>query len=210
MLGQNVWVCPSQDTVVVINVGNNEIFQQSPALDIVRKYLSCNISDRLRSRDYAVLRSACHRFFDGRAAVTPLERRRSLRTILGIESATPYGEAWDSMLGEYTMRKNNLSLLPIFVRCMQNNLASGIESFAIVREGERLFMRLFGPVGEHKVEIGLYGYAETLMNFGGELYRMRTLGGVVSGATGQPVYRIEMIFPELPNSRRIALHRCWT
>ena len=205
MLGQNVWVCPSQDVVVVINAGNNEIFQQSPALDIVRKYLSCNISDRLRSRDYAVLRSACHRFFDGRAAVTPLERRRSLRTILGIESATPYAEAWDSILGEYTMRKNNLSLLPIFVRCMQNNLASGIESFAIVREGERLFMRLFGPVGEHKVEIGLYGYAETLMNFGGELYRMRTLGGVVSGAKGQPVYRIEMIFPELPNSSVIEL-----
>ena len=33
-------------------------------------------------------------------------------------------------------------------------------------------MQLKGPVGEHKLQIGLYGYAETLMNFGGELYRM--------------------------------------
>ena len=39
------------------------------------------------------------------------------------------------------------------------------------------------------------------MNFGGELYRMRTLGEVVRGTEGQKVYRIEIIFPELPNSR---------
>ncbi len=205
MLGQNVWVCPSQDTVVVITAGNNEIFQQSPALDIVRKYLSGDISDRLRARDHAVLRSVCRGFFAGRAAVSPLERRRSLRTALGIESTTPYDAAWDALLGEYSMRKNNLSLLPIFVRCMQNNLVSGIEQLAILREGERLFMSLAGPGGEHKTEIGIYGYAESLMSFGGELYRMRTLGGVVRGAKGEIIYRIEMIFPELPNSRVIEL-----
>ena len=205
MLGQNVWVCPSQDIVVVISAGNNEIFQQSPALDIVRKYLSGDISDRCRSRDYAVLRSACRRFFEGRAAVCPLERRRNLKTVLGVESATPYDAAWDGLLGEYSLRKNNLSLLPIFVRCMQNNLLSGIDRFAILREGEHLIMQLRGPSGDHKLQIGLYGYAEALMNFGGELYRMRTLGGIVRGAEGQSVYRIEMIFPELPNSRVIEL-----
>lgn len=205
MLGQNVWVCPSQEIVVVISAGNNEMFQQSPALDIVRKYLSGNISDRLRSHDQAVLRSAGRRFFENRAAVSPLERKRSLRTFLGIESASPYDKSWDDLLGDYSMRKNNLSLLPIFVRCMQNNLTSGIDTLSFLREGERLFMQLKGPVGEHKLQIGLYGYAETLMNFGGELYRMRTLGGVVRGAEGQPVYRIEMIFPELPNSRVIEL-----
>ena len=205
MLGQNVWVCPSQDTVVVISAGNNEIFQQSPALDIVRKYLSGDISDRLRFRDRAVLVSACRRFFEGRAAVTPLERRRGLRAVLGIESTTPYDASWDALLGEYTMRKNNLSILPLFVRCMQNNLVSGIESLAFLREGERLIMHLQGPIGDHKLQIGLYGYVEVLMNFGGEIYRMRTLGGVVRGAAGQSVYRIEMIFPELPNTRVIEL-----
>lgn len=205
MLGQNVWVCPSQDAVVVISAGNNEIFQQSPALDIVRKYLSGDISDRLRYRDRAVLASTCRRFFEGRAAVSPLESRRGLRTVLGIESATPYDAAWDSLLGEYTMRKNNLSLLPIFVRCMQNNLVSGIDSLTLLREGERLFMHLQGPIGDQKLQIGLYGYVEALMNFGGEIYRMRTLGGVVRGAEGQPVYRIEMIFPELPNTRVIEM-----
>lgn len=205
MLGQNVWVCPSQETVVVISAGNNEMFQQSPALDIVRKYLAGNISDRLRSRDLAVLRSACRRFFENRAAVGPLKKKRNLRTVLGVESASPYDEAWDDLLGDYSMRKNNISLLPIFVRCMQNNLLSGVETLSVLREGESLFLRLNGPFGEHKLQIGLYGYVETLMNFGDEFYRMRTLGGIVRGAEGQPVYRIEMIFPELPNSRVIEL-----
>ena len=205
MLGQNVWVCPTNGIVAVINSGNNELFQQSPALHIVRKYLAGEIHDRLRSRDGAALRAVCRRFFESRAAAHPLSVKHSPATFFGIRSATPYDERWSALVGEYAMRKNNLSLLPLFVRCMQNNLRSGIELVEISREGEGLFMQLHGPSGEHRFGIGLYGYRETLMSFGGELYRMRTLGEVVRGTEGQRVFRIEMIFPELPNSRVIEL-----
>lgn len=205
MLGQNVWVCPTSGIVAVINSGNNELFQQSPALHIIRKYLAGEMLDRLRLSDRAVLKAACGRFFESRAAAHPLAVKHSPATFFGIRSATPYDDRWSALLGEYSMRKNNLSLLPIFVRCMQNNLRSGIELVEIRREGEGLFMQLHGPSGEHRFGIGLYGYRETLMSFGGELYRMRTLGEVVRGREGQRVFRIEMIFPELPNSRVIEL-----
>ena len=33
MLGQNVWLCPGNNIMVVMTGGNNEIFQQSSALD---------------------------------------------------------------------------------------------------------------------------------------------------------------------------------
>ena len=205
MLGQNVWVSPKNDTVVVISAGNNEIFQQSPALFIIRKYLAGELRDDLRLRDFSVLKAACRRFFEGRAAARPLEKKYSLSTFFGLKSATPYCRAWDSVLGEYSMRKNNLSLLPIFVRCMQNNLRSGIETATIYREGERLFMTICGPAAEHRLEIGLYGYAETVLNFAGEPYRVRALGESSYGPDGVVSYRIELIFPELPNNRVIEL-----
>ncbi len=205
MLGQNVWVCPSNGIVTVINSGNNELFQESPALHIIRKYLAGELADRLRLSDRRVLRLTCDRFFESRAAAHPLTARRSLAGFLGIRSATPYDDRWSVLVGDYSMRRNNLSLLPVFVRCMQNNLRSGIESIELRREGEGLFMQVHGPSGEHRFGVGLYGYRETLMSFGGELYRMRSLGEVVRGREGQRVFRIEMIFPELPNSRVIEM-----
>ena len=42
MLGQNTWISPKNSLVAVISSGNNELFQGSPALSIIRKYLSVN------------------------------------------------------------------------------------------------------------------------------------------------------------------------
>ena len=44
MLGQNVWICPKNNIVVSINSGNNELFQESPALTIIRAYLGQDLS----------------------------------------------------------------------------------------------------------------------------------------------------------------------
>ena len=38
MLGQNVWVLPREDLVVAMTAGNNELFQESAALNLIRSY----------------------------------------------------------------------------------------------------------------------------------------------------------------------------
>lgn len=205
MLGQNVWVCPSNDTVVVINAGNNELFQQSPALYIVRKYLAGDIEDELRYRNVGPLRAAEERFFESRRYARPLTARRGLLYFLGIRNARPYDSAWDKLLGKYIMRKNNDSLLPIFVRCMQNNLAAGIELFHIFREGERLFLTVIEGKREKRLELGIYGFAESTLDFNGELYTVKACAEASYDTDGKPIFRIELVYPEIPNTRYIEL-----
>ena len=205
MLGQNVWVCPRNDTVVVINAGNNELFQQSPALYIVRKYLAGDIEDELRYRNVAPLRAGEERFFESRRYARPLTARKGLLYFLGIRNARPYDSTWDKLLGKYIMRKNNDSLLPIFVRCMQNNLAAGIEAVHIFREGERLFLAVIEGKREKRLELGLYGFAESTLDFNGELYTVKACAEASYDTDGKPIFRIELVYPEIPNTRYIEL-----
>ncbi len=205
MLGQNVWVCPSNDTVAVITAGNNELFQQSPALYIVRKYLAGEIEDELKYRNTRLLRAQEKRFFESRRYARPLVAKHGLLYFLGIKNSRPYNNAWNTLFGRYIMRKNNDSLLPIFVRCMQNNLNGGIESIHIFKERERLYMTVTERGALHRLEIGLYGFSDTVLDFNGELYRIKVSGEATYDVDGKPIFRIELVYPELPNSRYIEL-----
>ena len=66
MLGQNVWLCPRNNIMVVMTGGNNELFQASPALEIVRGYLGGEINDELDRRDLELLREKESKFFRSR------------------------------------------------------------------------------------------------------------------------------------------------
>lgn len=206
MLGQNVWICPANDIVVVISAGNNELFQQSPALYIVRKYLAGDLRDTQRRRDSLILRAGEKRFFESRRFARPLPDRRGLLYLLGFKEARPYSTAWDPLLGRYRMRENNCSLLPIFVRCLQNNLRAGIEYIELCREGERLFMIISEGGAVQRIEIGLYSHKETHLEYNREKYIARIMGEATYDVEGKPMFKIEMIFPELPNARMIELY----
>jgi len=206
MLGQNVWVCPRNNAVVVITAGNNELFQQSPALYIVRKYLAGEISDDLKYRNVTLLRRAQERFFESRRYARVLSERRGVLCFLGFKEARPFADSWSTVLGKYRMRKNNDSLLPIFVRCMQNNLSAGIESIELLRAGERLMLHIAEGGADFQFEVGLYGFADTVLNFNGESYLARVAGEACYDAEGKPMYRIEIVYPELPNTRILELY----
>lgn len=206
MLGQNVWVSPSQETVAVINAGNSEMFQQSAALHIVRKYLSGEMPDSFSRQSRHALRSATDRFFETRGFARPLAAHGGILAFLGLENGHPFDNSWGSVLGKYSMRKNNDSLLPVFVRCMQNNLRAGIRSLSLLREGSSLMLEVNGIDGDHRLEVGLYRHAESVLDINGEKYRVCALGEATYDASGAPLYRIELVFPELPNTRVIELH----
>lgn len=206
MLGQNVWICPKNDIVVVMICGNNELFQDSPALEIIRKHLGGDIYDGdFDRRDLRVLHERETRFFDYRRAVMPLEKKHGLLYWLGVRNRTAYDEKWDDLIGEYAFADNNVGFLPLFVRGMQNNLESHLERMKFERYKDGLYLT-FRESGEYyRVEIGLYEYKEAVLNFRGERYIVRIMGEAVVDTHGECEYRIEAIFAELPNVRMIRI-----
>lgn len=203
MLGQNVWIYPDGNLVVAMNAGNNELFQQSPALNIIRSYLKqptvTGILPTHRERD--TLLETERSFFTERHWIQPKKKKGGLGVLLHLKPQDPYIPAWDRILGTYVLRENNQGILPVFVRAMQNNYSGGIESFSFHRDGKHLYFTSREGGTDYTLEVGLYEYKETVLDFGGEPYIVRALGVAIRDEDYQPVFKIELVFPELPNRR---------
>ena len=206
MLGQNVWICPENRLIAVIQSGNNELFSDSAALMIIRKYLRGKIQDRLYRLDVKMLHEKERNFFDSRMWVHPLVRKpKGIFAFLGMKEKRDFDRRWQDILGTHVFIRNNIGILPLFVRGMQNNLHSFIERITLSCEDEALFFAFVESGIEYKVEVGLYGYAETELDFRGERYLAKVMGGVKKAPSGITEFRIEFLFPELPNTRMIKI-----
>lgn len=206
MLGQNVLICPDNGVVVSLNSGNNELFSDSPALDIIRRHV-CNLNEDSRStiKEFCELKRAVGGFFVGRHWIRPLTRVRTLRNLFGLFRYEPFDYNWTPLLGTYAFAENNSSTLPLFVSVMQNNYVGGIEKIKLEKSGERLILTTVEGGISYEIPIGLYTYAESTVNFKGERYIVRAYGEAMEDEDRNPVYKIELIFPELPNTRIIKI-----
>ncbi len=206
MLGQNVWISPENRIVAVIQSGNNELFQDSPALMIIRKYLRGDINDVLHRYDIKALHEKESGFFDSRMWVRPLAARgRRFLHFLKLREKYDFDKRWQDILGTYIFVHNNIGMLPLFVRGMQNNLHSSLESLSLSREEDSLYLSFTESGVQYKTEVGLYGYVDSELDFRGERYMVKCMGEARHTPSGVPEFRIELLFPELPNTRMLRL-----
>ncbi len=204
MLGQNVWVCPHNNIVVVVNSENNELFQKSAVIEIIQKHLTGTLkSDVYDTGALALLREKEKHFFESRALLKTLPKKRGLLCRLGIRSRTPFDTRWNKIVGAYTFAQNNHGILPLFIRAMQNNYTGGIEEITFKRCGESLFMTSCEGGKKYRLEVGLYGFSDNVLNFNGEVYIIRARGSSGENEDGYSIFDIELVLPEMPNSRRI-------
>ena len=207
MLGQNVWISRRNRIVAVIGCGNNELFRVSPALSIIRSHLSGEISDECSRRDLSALRKKEKQFFSSRRALIPPKPKRGFLELIGFRSREPYDERLDGILGEYRLTENRAGALPLFVRAMQSSIGDGIESIGIDRIGNAI--SVFFTEGGRKIEIpvGLYSYRSSVLDYKGEKYLIGALMTVSDGDLGNREYKLELIYPEMPNTLLITFSR---
>ncbi len=209
MLGQDVWISPSNGVVVCLNSGNNELFQNSPALKIIETYLGRDLSHDLTesyfSGDLVELRRKEHDFFVGRHWIRPYkpERRRGFH--LPVKHKREIPEEWGELVGRYSFTKNNYGILPLFIRGMQNNLKSSIDSFAFDKVGDRMYFTVSENGKEYRMEIGFTDFADSVIDYHGERYIVRVIGEAMEDEDREMLYKLELLFPEMPNVRTLKL-----
>jgi hypothetical protein len=207
MLGQIVWISPNHNIVAAINSGNNEVFQDSAALRILRKHLADlpeNTSSTLS--ELAELKKASKNFFVDRHWIKPLKPQRCLLTALGFKDPMPFDTAWNKILGDYAFPNNNISLLPLLVTVMQNNYSGGIDRISITRDGNALMLTAIEGGREFCIPIGLYDFIPSIQNYDGEDYKICAIAEAIEDEDRNPVFKIELVFPELPNTRMIKIY----
>ena len=209
MLGQNVWICPDNDLVVVMLSGNNDLFQNSPARSIIEKYLGIDLSNDLSescfSGDSLDLRRAEKHFFESRHWIRPYTPKQGIRQRLGLRSHAHYPEEWDELVGKYHFSQNNAGMLPLVIRAMQNNFPSSIDTIEFERDGDSIFFVYTESGVSYRLEIGFSDFKETVIDQHGEKYIVRVMGEAMEDEDRNMLYKLELLFPELPNTRMIKL-----
>lgn len=202
MLGQNVLVIPKRNIVVSINSANNELFQESPALKILRSHLTADLLDYSVSRnDGRVLQNKIDTFYLSRAELKPKPLKRGIPQLLGLKPKAPFDDAFLPLTeAPFVFAENNHGLLPLLVRVMQNNYQGGIHKFEFSKRGEGLLLTSYEGDNKYEYKIGFYDYAYTDLDYCGEKYTVGALARF-SGRKGAPSYDFEFIFSEIPNSR---------
>lgn len=207
MLGQNVWICPKNNLVVVIMSGNNELFQNSPARAIIEKYLSVDLSNDLVescfSGDTLDLRYAEKHFFERRHWIRPYTQKKGLGYRLGLRSVLHYPEEWNDLIGKYHFSKNNVGMMPLVIRAMQNNMRGSVDGVEFARDGDDIFFVYTEGGVSYRLEVGFSEFKETVIDFHGEKYIVRVMGEAMEDEDRNMLYKLELLFPELPNTRMI-------
>ena len=129
MLGQCVYISPRNNLVIVANSGSNELYQAGGLVPLIEKFFGADLSSDLSYSPYSgtaeQLQLAAESFYERRRWVRPYHRVRGFPCHLGTVGAAAYPVEWDALLGSYDFAENNLSLLPVFIRSMQNNFGAG-------------------------------------------------------------------------------------
>ncbi len=209
MFGQDVWVSPRNGLVVCVNSGNNELFQKSPTLYAIETYLNRDLSndtaESLFAGDLGDLRNKERDFFVCRHWIRPYReiRHRGFRFHRRERTAVPC--EWDELVGRFNFVKNNQGILPLVLRAMQNNLKNTIDGFIFERVNDAFYFTVVEAGVSYPMEVGFSDFKESVIDYHGEKYLVRVMGEAMEDEDRNMLYKLELLFPELPNLRTIKL-----
>ncbi len=204
MLGQNLWVCPESNMLISVFSGNDELFQRSAFLSLLDKFFDPSRFSRrnLRKSRRAYKRLLGHErdFFASRSFTEPTKRGFFSRIFRKAPSA-------DEFFGrQYDIVKNNVSLLPLFVRVMQNNYTDSLTSLMVMPARNGLEFTFTEGMLVHKIRAGFGEFIRGELDFNGELYAVAARCEVTRSEDREKMIKLELIYPELPNAVRISLY----
>jgi hypothetical protein len=204
MLGQNVLVMPNINTVAVMSAANNDLFQGSRALPIIRDALTSPDIEPMTKKEF---RKITRGFFTKRCKIRFRKKRHLLLSIFGLIERDPYIHEFDSILGEYVFADNTASHFPLFARVMQNNFTGGIKRLALERFGNEVIARFTEGESIYSIPCGSYGFTESEIDINGEKYRVRAGIEALEDEDRDPMYKLLIVYPELPYSRLIKIRK---
>ena len=238
MLGQNVFVYPDIDMVVVTNGGNKEVFQTSKMALTIRDYMKnkIEVSDRAlteNSAAYRALLSVCQ-IKEGRNTVfVPLAGGwRNKRPSMTLGST--YRKTYHFLNRKEAVRKNDKVLVkkcldlidgrtynledmgagifPILMQVVHNNFTDGIHKLGFRRdEHGDFYIDIYEGIEKYPLKCAFNGSRHTdRINMHGEIYEISISSICTTDEYGRFVIRNEIAFLEEACTRiiNIYMQRC--
>ena len=218
MLGQNVIIYPDMDMVLVTNAGNKEMFQDCPALNIIRKYFPVNYhpADVLPENplSYSLLKRLCGELENGennnrstslrggwkRNVVSRRkhsDKKYSYRVSAAVDRPSDHHSFMRAVSGRtYVMEQQNIGIAPLFVQVFHNNMTDGISEISFTYDAGNFYVSFTEGEVIHKLPVGFGKAADGCVDLHGEHYLVATLGEFARDENDIPVLKLEVTFIE--------------
>ncbi|WP_022759887.1 serine hydrolase domain-containing protein [Butyrivibrio sp. AD3002] len=215
MLGQNVYVFPDINMMVVTNAGNEDLFQKGNMSGTVHKLMSeAEVSDEPIpvTKEVLAKQNSLKEFI--RSAEDHPECRTSIagggwnkkkkRSTYGMSPKFRYllMKCLDGV--SYDMDDEGVGFMPLLVQVMHNNYTDGIKSVGFKLDGRTGAFFLLIKEGDttHEIKCGFDGYrAVTDIDEHGEIYTISVVSEFSIDEYGRPVLRNEFYLMEDSTAR---------
>ena len=203
MLGQNVWVSPALNTVVVLTSGETTMFQDGKTLNVFLRAFVGKAAEapRLGSPFTALAVRREEKRFCEDALWLPAEVDEE-------EKRGRRGFLLPLLYGKRSLPPNNSGLLPLVYRLHQSNHGTGIESVTVTQV-EKTTLRFTFSEGEatYSFLAGHHRYLSGVMRARGEAYRTAAAYAFAEDENRLPILKVTLHFPELASVRRLVFRR---
>ena len=208
MLGQNVYIYPDKDMVVVVNAGNDEVFAGGTMTRIIREFLpeSYRPQEEPLSPDpaaYSLLmnekRISEHsgpefpRILHGGWGRGGRVRRSDLSFLQALDGR------------RYEMHSKGIGLAPLIMQVVHNNYTNGIRYLTFSVQKGVLYLLFQEGNDLHRIPVGFGRGRHTAVNLNGEEYLVGTIGRFGRNEDGLAVLTLRIAFIEEATERKLKI-----
>lgn len=209
MLGQNIFVYPDLDMVIVTNAGAGILFQKCRMQEILKKHFP--------------LDDSLHKVLPD----NPSAYRNLKRTIQRIEKGNRrpliqkdffawwrYGKRKKHLINlcqrlhqkTYQLKEQHVGVFPLMMQVFHNNYTDGILKLGFEFCDSDFFVTFYERGQTYRFPAGLMEWRENTMDFHGEKYHTAVMVQAATDEDDQEVMKIEIAFLEDAGNRNLKIH----
>ncbi len=197
MLGQNVYIYPSLNTIAVVNAGNTEVFANGTMTQILRSYLTEDFGqDKPLPENPAAVRNL------SRIAASTDEKQRIPMIRSGGWGRPPRiatsGFSFFSQLDGrvYEMRSKGIGLFPLIMQVVHYNYTDGIRYLRFCCQHDRYALEFLEGDEVFRIPVGYGESQHTSITMHGEEYLIGAKGRFGWNEDGKMVLTLEISYIE--------------
>lgn len=204
MFGQYIAAFPQKDMLVVMTAGNPNVSPESNMFQTIQDFVEAlPVAEQALPPNPAAQKSL-------RTSISALQKSRSLtlckpQRLSAAKKAAQQAEI-DLFCGTtWQFERNNASILPVVIQCMDNNFCSGIKALQLQQSGDGLLLFWEEDEGTLCIPLGLHKPKERVLTIGNEKFLLAAEAALRFNEDDQPVLKIQLSFLEHSSTRSIKL-----
>jgi CubicO group peptidase (beta-lactamase class C family) len=206
MFGQNLIGDFEKNLLVVVNAGNDSMFQESPVFNYYDEIFN---SKSMKKNELPKNKKAYAKLIKTLINIKKqpqIAKKTVLEKMMFIKKKESFFNKQKGIIWELDSKKmGTISVLPFCVQVIQNNYTKGMEELWIEEIDKKKYLVIKETDEIYKIPFNFDKYEYTNISFHGEVYQLGISSRIAQNENGCTVLILHLAFLEIANTREIKI-----